>query len=299
MEDLVRRAWEAKTAVPGFNTPYLPVMEATVRALRDTECLGFVSVARPEWVKFEAKGVREIREEYERVKDERFTRLHLDHVPVIDEDGERVDHEPVFREALDLGYHSVMVDGSRLPLDENIRATRRIVEMAHAAGVPCEAELGAIMGHGSGPLPPYEELFRSGRGFTKPDEAERFVRETGVDWLSVAVGTVHGAIAPGLKDRAKVAAKIDIAHLERLQEAARVPIVLHGGTGVPREYVLEAIRHGIAKINIAAATRQPYERAIGESVEAAQQAVHEAAVRVIEEYGLCGTARGLGACRSS
>ena len=69
--------------------------------------------------------------------------------------------------------------------------------MAHAADVPVEAELGAVLGHEAGPLPPYEELFASGLGFTDPAEAKRFVEETGCDWLSVAIGNIHGAIAAG------------------------------------------------------------------------------------------------------
>src|SRR5690606_9183044 len=107
---------------------------------------------------------------------------------VIDEDQEPVDYLAIVNEALRLGFDSVMVDGSRLRLEENIAATRQVAERAHRAGVPCEAELGAVMGHEEGPLPPYEELFASGRGFTDTDEARRFVQETGCDWLSVAIG---------------------------------------------------------------------------------------------------------------
>jgi len=88
--------------------------------------------------------------------------------------------------AVRAGYGSVMVDGSRLPLEDNIECTRAVVEIAYAAGIPVEAELGAIMGHEAGPLPPYDELFESGRGFTDPAQAKRFVEETNVDWLSIA-----------------------------------------------------------------------------------------------------------------
>ena len=75
-----------------------------------------------------------------------------------------------------------------LQLDENIAATARVAKMAHEAGIPVEGELGAVLGHEAGPLPPYEELFASGRGFTDPQQAERFVKESKVDWLSVAFG---------------------------------------------------------------------------------------------------------------
>jgi len=283
MFDLMENAYKAGTVIPGFNIPYLPMMEPVVRALRDTNAFGLVMVARLEWEKFDAKGLRAIRDEYERVGDRRFTRLHLDHTPVIDEDGLRVDFDAILREAVELGYDSVMVDGSRLPFEENVAATRAIVEMAHACGVPVEAELGAVMGHEAGPMPPYEELFASGRGFTDPDEARRFVEQTGADWLSVAVGSVHGAISAAKRHEKKVAARINIEHLDKIRRAAGIPLVLHGGTGIRKEYIDEAIRHGIAKINIATAIRQPYEAARVESVDKAQATVYETVLRIVRE----------------
>ncbi|MHC4788418.1 MAG: class II fructose-bisphosphate aldolase [Planctomycetota bacterium] len=281
--ELVRNAFEAGTVIPAFNIPYLPMMEPVVRALQDTRTFGLIQVARLEWEKFEAGGLGPVREEYDRAKDSRFTRLHLDHVPVIDEDEQRVGYLEVISEALRCGYGSVMVDGSRLPLEENIAATRRVVEMAHAAGVPVEGEVGAVLGHEAGPLPPYEELYASGAGFTDPDEARRFVEETGVDWLSVAIGSVHGAVSGAAKAQAKVEARLNIERLDRIRELTSLPLVLHGGSGIKKEYVLEAIRHGIAKINIGTAIRQPYEAAVSEGPEAAQERVYHAAVALIAD----------------
>ena len=137
-------ARRAGTVIPAFNIPYLPMMAPIVAALRDTEAFGLITVARLEWIKFESRSPRAIYEEYQRVKDERFTRLHLDHVPAIDEDDMRVDYEAVIREAIELGYESVMVDGSRLSLEDNIQATRQVAELAHAAGVPVEG-IGVLM----------------------------------------------------------------------------------------------------------------------------------------------------------
>ena len=208
--EIVRRAFEARTAVPGFNVPYLPMMAPVVAALADAGCVGMVMVARLEWTKFEAGGLAQVRTEYERVKDERFTRLHLDHVPVVDEDGLAVDWRSLVREAIGLGYESVMIDGSRLPLEENIAATAEVVAMAREAGVAVEAELGAVAGHEDGPWPPYEELFASRAGFTDPAEARRFVDRTRCDWLSVSVGSVHGAISRARKDQEKVAARLHL-----------------------------------------------------------------------------------------
>jgi ketose-bisphosphate aldolase len=281
--EAISKARSVGTVVPAFNIPYLPMMAPIVRALRDANSFGLIMVARLEWVKFEARSLDAVAEEYRRVGDPDHTRLHLDHVPVIDEDNQRVDFVGDISRALAAGYESVMVDGSRLSLAENIAATKQIVDLAHAHGVAVEGELGAVMGHESGPLPPYEELFASGKGFTDPQEAIRFVRETGVDWLSVAAGSVHGAISAATRNQKKVEARLNIEHLEKLHQVTGVPLVLHGGTGIRKEYVMQAIRHGIAKINIGTATRQRYEQFIKESVVKAQQAVYDAAVEVICE----------------
>jgi fructose-bisphosphate aldolase class II len=281
--ELVDRAWRARAAVPGFNIPYLPMMEPVVRALRDTRCFGLIMVARLEWRKFESGSLEAVRDEYERCGDVNHTRLHLDHVPVVDEDGDRVDYLEIIRRAVDVGYGSVMVDGSRLSLEENIACTREAVGIARAGGVPLEAELGAVMGHEDGPLPPYEELFRTGRGFTDPGEASRFVRETGADWLSVAVGNIHGAISAAARGREKPRARLDIDHLSKIADAIGRPAVLHGGTGIPKRYVLDAVGRGIAKINLATVIRQPYERSMGESVGAARDAVYRTVCRIVRD----------------
>jgi len=283
VQECVLNAQRAKTVIPAFNIPYLPMMEPVVAALRATGNFGLIAVARLEWIKFEAQSLGAIAAEYARVKDERYTRLHLDHVPVIDEDNLRVDYKAVIQEAIRWGYSSVMVDGSRLPLDENIRATRQITQIAHAAGIPVEGELGAVLGHEAGPLPAYEELFASGQGFTSADDARRFVQETGVDWLSVAIGNVHGAVSGVLRHSKKVEARLNLEHLERISREVQIPLVLHGGSGIQPACVQQAIRRGIAKINIGTAIRQPYEAARQDSPEAAKQAAYDATRRVLTE----------------
>jgi len=179
-----------------------------------------------------------------------------------------------------------MVDGSRLPLRENIEATRRVVEAAHRANVPVEAELGAVIGHEDGPMPPYEELFATGRGFTDVAEAKLFVEESGCDWLSVAVGNVHGAISKAGRDQKKVAARLDLEHLERLAAATGVPLVLHGGSGVQQEYLLGGIKRGISKVNVATEIRQPYEQALkaGRPAAEALEAVYTRTRELIEGW---------------
>jgi len=238
-----------------------------------------------------------VAQEYQEQADPGFTRLHLDHTPVIDEDDNTVDWEPIVVEALEAGYDSLMIDGSRLPLDENIAATRRAVEMAEARDVPVEAELGAVLGHETGPLPPYEELFESGRGFTDPDEARRFVTDTGCEWLSVAIGNIHGAVSEAARGAKKVEAKLNIEHLKRLREATGVPLVLHGGSGVRPDHLRAAVHEGITKINVGTEIRQAYERELMASANVlkAQEAVSVSVRQLITDvYRVRGSADRLG-----
>lgn len=278
---IIKKAFDKGIIVPGFNIPYLPMMEPVVRALEDSDTFGLIMVARLEWIKFKSGSMKAIREEYERLRIDRITRLHLDHVPVIDEDNLWTDHETIIREAIDLGYDSVMIDGSRLPLSENIAHTIRIVDLAHRSGVSVESELGAVMGHEAGPLPPYEELFATRKGFTSPEEAKQFVAETGTDWLSVAIGNIHGAISAATRGVKKMETRLSIPHLKKIHEAVQIPLVLHGGSGIGKKYLLESFRHGIAKINIASSIRQPYERLVDSSPAAAQKAVYDEMIDII------------------
>jgi fructose-bisphosphate aldolase, class II len=289
---IIQKAYEEGLAVPSFNIPYLPVMEPVINAVVDLDSFALITVARLEWIKFEAKGPAEVAELFYRCQNPAHVRLHLDHVPVIDEDNLRVDTLPIFEEAIRVGYDSLMIDGSRLGLEENIQAVRPAVELGHAHGKPVEAELGAVFGHESGPMPSYEELFASGRGFTDVEEARRFVQETGCDWLSVAIGNVHGAIAAGAKDKKKIEARLNLERLEEINQACGIPLVLHGGSGIQADNVRAAMKHGIAKINIGTEIRQAYEVSLKESgqVTQAQQAVYERARWVIQDFlGVAGS----------
>jgi ketose-bisphosphate aldolase len=291
---IVAKACELHMALPAFNIPYVPMLEPVARAIVDTETFALIQVARLEWEKFESISLEAIRDEYEKRKDERFMRLHLDHIPAVDEDGENVDFLPIIRRALTAGYQSVMIDGSRMAFRDNAKATRSVVDMAHAAGVPVEAELGAVLGHEAGPLPPYEELYASGKGFTDPDEAAAFVLATGVDWLSVSIGNIHGAISGAARKEKKLEARLNLERLSVIAAKTGVPLVLHGGSGIKTDNVLEGIRRGIAKINIGTAIRAPYE-ALRERGEAtARDAVYRATIEEIEKLELRGSAKRLG-----
>jgi len=296
LKDIMLVAFREHILVPAFNVAYLPMVEPIVQTLIELECFGLVEVSRPDIKKFGARSLDAVYEEYKRFENRAYTRLHLDHVPVIDEDGKLVDWRSMIWRALDLGYDSVMIDGSRVSLEENIEVTQEVVKEAHARDIPVEGEVGAVYGHEKGPLPPYEELFSSGKGFTDPEEARRFVNETRVDWLSVAIGNIHGAISGVAKDREKLKARLNIEHLQKIVSVTNVPIVLHGGTNIEQKYVLEAIRNGVTKINIGTAIRQKYERGLRETgkVEYAQENVRREMRYLIEDYyKIKGSARKL------
>ncbi|HAV20362.1 MAG TPA: tagatose-bisphosphate aldolase [Firmicutes bacterium] len=153
--------------------------------------------------------------------------LHLDH---------GTSYEQNVR-CLRAGFTSLMFDGSKLPYEENAAITKRIVEMAHVVGVPVEAELGQVPTAGNITWEDVEALM------TDPEEAKRVVEETGVDFLAVAVGSVHKMTAQ--------AAKIDVERTKKIAELTGVPLVLHGASGVTDDGYKEGIKAGICKINIA------------------------------------------------
>lgn len=157
--------------------------------------------------------------------------LHLDHTWEL----------PVIHAAIAAGFTSVMIDASSKELEENIAITRQVVEYAHARGVSVEAELGRIFSADTAETDSDEELY------TDPREAERFVRETGVDALAVSVGTAHGVYMVRQP-------KVDLERLKAIRALTRVHLVLHGGSGVP-ENMLQAAIHlpggGVSKVNIA------------------------------------------------
>jgi len=155
--------------------------------------------------------------------------LHLDHGTTLDQ----------VRECVEAGFTSVMLDASRETLERNIELSAAAVAIAHPYGVSVEAELGHV-GGSEGEI--VDENPNAADHLTNVDDAERFVRETGIDCLAVAIGTVHGAY--------RGEPKIDLERLAAIADRVGVPLVLHGGSGTPPEKLRAAIGLGIAKINI-------------------------------------------------
>ncbi len=140
-------------------------------------------------------------------------------------------------EALQLGYTSVMYDCSSAPYEENVTRVAEIVRIAHAMGASVEGELGHVGDNeGAGKLTQPSDYY------TDPQMAEDYVRRTGVDALAIAVGNAHGDY--------KFPPKLDFDRIARIREAVNIPLVLHGGSGLSNDDFREAIRRGIAKVNI-------------------------------------------------
>ena len=166
--------------------------------------------------------------------------LHLDHGGSYDLAARCIDH----------GYTSVMIDGSKLSFADNCALSRRVVQLAHAAGVSVEGELGHV-GQNSEPT--------SGDLLTDPDDAARFVSETEVDALAVAVGTAHGFY--------KGDVKVDFGRLQEIAAAVpNTPLVLHGGSGVSAELLRKAIACGIRKVNFGTELKNAFTNAVKTSL---------------------------------
>ncbi len=151
-----------------------------------------------------------------------------------------LDHGSSFEkcmQAINAGFTSVMIDGSHYPLDENIALTTKVVEAAHAVGVSVEAELGRIGGQEDDLIVDDAEA-----AYAIPEECERLINETGVDCFAPALGSVHGPY--------KGEPNLGFDRMETISKMTGVPLVLHGGTGIPTADVKKAIKFGHAKINV-------------------------------------------------
>lgn len=166
--------------------------------------------------------------------------VHLDHGN---------DYDTV-AQALKAGYSSVMYDGSQLPLEENIKTTQEIVKMAHAFGVPVEAEIGSV-----GYTDPSMGMKST---LTDVQEAKEFSERTGVDALAVAVGTLHRM--------EEQTADIQYGLIEEIESLVHVPLVMHGSTGIPDEDLQKIVKTNFGKVNIGTAIRMAFGKTLRQEV---------------------------------
>ncbi len=245
--DLFARAYREHWALGAFNASNLELTQGIVRALAAEHAPGIIQTSE---AAIEYAGLETLRDIIRTVAETVAVPivLHLDH-------GKSYE---IVAACIDAGYPSVMIDGSTLPLAENIALTRKVVDLAHARGVWVEGEVGAILGKEGlhdGHITVGEETL------TRPEDAVRFVGETHVDALAVAVGTIHGAFRGD--------ERIRFDRLTMIHEATSTPLVLHGGSGLPAEEIRRAVQFGMCKVNIDTELREAFHASVTEHDEGA------------------------------
>jgi len=271
---LVKKAQAGGYAVGAFNMHNPETTQALIRAAEIADAPVFLQVGR---AIVPHMGLREAYEMTRRELDkaEIEVPIHLDHGT----------YEEVF-EAIKLGFDSIMFDGAHLDFEENIRVTREVVEVAHSFGIPVEAELGKIPDAATGIN--WEDYY------TKVDEAERFVAETGVDLLAISAGVMHGVT--GIEPQ-----PLDIERIEAIRDVTGIPLVLHGASGVPLDQLRAAIAAGVHKLNADTDLRHAFragleekfaegDRQLEEAMRLGRERMIVATVEKMREYGCAGTA---------
>jgi len=229
MTDMLNQAVEGKYAVGQFNINNLEFTQAILQAAQEERSPVILGVSEGAarymgGFKTVMNIVNGLMEEYKITVP---VAVHLDHGSSFEK----------CVEAIHAGFTSVMIDGSHFPLEENIALTKRVVDVAHALGVSVEAELGRIGGQEDDLIVEDAEA-----AYAIPAECDQLVRETGVDCFAPALGSVHGPY--------KGEPKLGFDRMEEVQKLTGVPLVLHGGTGIPTKDIQRAISLGTAKINV-------------------------------------------------
>lgn len=229
MTDMLKKAVLGKYAVGQFNLNNLEFTQAILQAAQEENAPVILGVSEGAarymgGFKLVVVMVEALMEEYNITVP---VAIHLDHGSSFEK----------CMEAIHAGFTSVMIDGSHYPLEENIALTKRVVDVAHALGVSVEAELGRIGGQEDDLVVDDAEAM-----YAVPSECDQLVRETGVDCFAPALGSVHGPY--------KGKPNLGFGRMEEVMKLTGVPLVLHGGTGIPTDDIKRAISLGTAKINV-------------------------------------------------
>lgn len=239
--DLMAYAKKYHYVLPAFNTTNLEMTYAIAAGLMDAGMPGYIQISSNNLRLSNPRIIAEIARDAVR-SSEIPIGLHLDHGKSFED----------VKACVDAGFTSIMIDASHLPFEENVRESRRAAEYCHFYNIPVEVELGALKGK-------EEDIVNEGDCKTDPDMVADFVEQTGCDVLAVSVGNVHGlCLNP----------QIDMPLLARIHEVCPVPLVLHGGSGIPKEVIWEAKKHGLIKINYGSDLRKEFIHTFGEAYEA-------------------------------
>ncbi|SHK50937.1 class II fructose-1,6-bisphosphate aldolase [Desulforamulus aeronauticus] len=237
VKELLQKAQEGNYAVGAFNVNNMEIVQA-ILAAAEAEKAPVIMQASQGAIKY--AGIEYIYALANLAANQATVpvALHLDHGTSFEQ----------CMKCIRVGFTSVMIDGSKYPLEENIALTNKVLEVARATGVSVEAELGKIGGTEDDIHVDERDAF-----FTDPEEARYFAEKTGVDALAISIGTAHGQY--------KGIPKLDFPRLEKIVSLVNIPIVLHGSSGVPDEAIQEAIRLGVRKVNIDTNIREAFTNA--------------------------------------
>lgn len=239
--DLMAYAKKYHYVLPAFNTTNLEMTYAIAAGLMDAGLPGYIQISSNNLRLSNPRIIADIARDA--VRDSEIPiGLHLDHGKSFED----------VKACVEAGFTSIMIDASHLSFEENVKESRRAAEYCHFYNIPVEVELGALQGK-------EEDIVNEGECKTDPDMVADFVEQTGCDVLAVSVGNVHGlCLNP----------QIDIPLLARIHEVCPVPLVLHGGSGIPKEVIWEAKKHGLIKINYGSDLRKEFIHTFGEAYEA-------------------------------
>lgn len=238
---MLERAQRGRYAIGAFNAENMEMVMAIIAAAEEMDAPVMIQTT-PSTVKYAGLDLYAANVRAAAAQAKVDVCLHLDHGSSYD----------LAVNAIAAGYSSVMIDGSALPFAENIAVTRATVEMAAGSGIPVEAELGKVGGK-------EDDLVADG-GYTDPADAARFVAETGVGSLAVAIGTAHGIYAG--------TPVLDIERLRAIRAVVDCPLVLHGASGLSDAAVRACVAEGICKVNFATELRQAYTAGVREVLDA-------------------------------
>ena len=244
--DLMNYAKEKHLILPAFNTTNLEMTYAIAKGLNDAHLPGYIQISSNNLKLSNPYIIAEIARDAASKYDIPIA-LHLDHGRSFED----------VKNCIDAGFTSIMVDASALPFEENIAESRKTVEYCHFYGIPVEVELGALKGKED------DINVTEGEGKTDPDMVPEFVEKTGCDLLAVSIGNVHGL---------DLEPHIDIPLLDKINKVCPVPLVMHGGSGIPYSVLQEARRHGLIKCNFGADLRRAFITSFGKAYEESHNA---------------------------
>lgn len=237
-EQMMKRADREGYAIGAFNVENMEMVMAVIKACEELRAPAILQTT-PSTVRYAGLEMYHANVAAAAAKATVPIALHLDHGNTFE----------LAMQALRIGYTSIMIDGSKLEFEENIALSKRVADACRPSAIPVEAELGKVGGK-------EDDMSCDDPGYTDPDDAVKFVNETGVTSLAVAIGTAHGIY--------KGEPKLDMDRLSEIRKVVSIPLVLHGASGVPDEAVKECIRRGISKVNFATELRIAFSDGIKE-----------------------------------